>query len=174
MTAMPFDKSLYEGYCVKYPEKKYRSDRTSLFGLLTMLWACFLFGSLLIGMQEGYGQFLIWLPFYLITGWLLLRWKSKPEPEKMKIWVQGDRFCTELNGQRSRGYRFSEITRVTYHCQLSSSRGRPGGWPYWGMYIENECVAVFENDMENSGKLLAKLEDYGLITMYGTGYRPKN
>ena len=174
MTAMPFDKALYEGYCVKYPEKMYRSDRTSLFSLLAMLWACFLFGSLLIGMQEGYGQFLIWLPFYLITGWLLLRWKSKPEPEKMKIWVQGDRFCTELNVQRSRGYRFSEITRVSYHCQHGKMHKMPRMEPHWGIYVGDECVAVFQNEMENAGKLLEKLEDYGLITTYGTGYKPKN
>ena len=144
MKAMPFDKELYEGYCVKYPEKKYRSDRTSLFGLLAMLWVCFLFGSFLIAMQEGFEQFFIWLPVYLIMGWLLLRWRSKPEPEKMKIWVQGDRFCTELNVQRSRGYRFSEIARVSYHCQHGKMHKMPRVEPYWGIYVGDECVAVFQ------------------------------
>ena len=167
---MPFDKKLYEGYCVNTPEKKCRSDRAFMFGLLAMLWVCFLFGSLFNGMREGLGQFLIWLPFYLLTGWLLLRWRSRPEPEKMKIWVQGDRFCTELNVQRSRGYRFSEITRVSYHCQHGKMLKMPRMEPHWSIFVGDECVAVFQNEMENAGKLLEKLEDYGLITAYRTGY----
>lgn len=171
---MPFDKALYEGYCVQYPEKKYRSDGDFLFGILAMIWACLLFGSLFNGMKEGLGQFLIGLPFYLLTGWLLLRWRSRPEPEKMKIWVQGDRFCTELNAQRSRGYRFSEITRVSYHSQHGKMFRMPRMEPHWGIYVGDECVAVFQNEMENAGKLLKKLEHDGLITPYGTGYKTQN
>ena len=171
---MPFDKALYEGYCVQYPAKKYQSDRYFLFGILAMIWASLLLGSFFNGMKEGLRQFLIGLPFYLLTGWLLLRWRSRPEPEKMKIWVQGDRFCTELNAQRSRGYRFSEITRVSYHCQHGKILRMPRMEPHWGIYVGDECVAVFQNEMENAGKLLKKLEHDGLITPYGTGYKPQN
>jgi len=168
---MPFDQELYEGYCIRYPAKKSREEKESLFGLLAMLWGCFLFFSILSAIEEGWNRLFVWLPFYLLMLWLLLRWRSKPEPEFIKIWVQGDTFCTEVNVQRSRRYRFSEITRVSYHSQHGKLHRMPKTPPYWAVYVGEECVATFQTDMENTHRLLSRLDEMDLITDYGTGYR---
>lgn len=167
---MPFDQELYEGYCIRYPEKKSRKEKESLFGLLVVLWGCRLFFGMLNAIEEGWNRLLVWLPFYLLTLWLLLRWRSKPEPETMRIWVQGETFCTELNARRSRRYRFSEITRVSYHSQYGKLHRMPKMPPYWAIHVGEECVATFQTDMENAHRLLGKLDKMGLITAYGTGY----
>ena len=168
---MPFDKELYEGYCVQYSEKKYREDKNSLFGLLAaMLGCCCLFAGIFAAVENEWGRFAVWLPFYLLFFWLLLRWRAKPEPERMKIWVQGDSFCTQTGAQRSRRYRFAEITRVSYHSQHGKLHKMPKIPSFWAIYVGEECVVAFQKDMENAHRLLKRLDKMGLITTYGSGY----
>ena len=168
---MPFDKELYEGYRVQYAQQKCREAKNSLFGLLAvLLGCCFLSAGILAAMENAWSRFAVWLPFYMLTFWALFRWRAKPEPERMKIWVQGDSFCTQTGAQRSRRYRFSEITRVSYHSQHGKLHRMPKTPPYWAIYVGEDCVAAFQKDMENAHRLLGKLDKMGLITTYGTGY----
>lgn len=170
---MPFDQKLYEPYCVRFSAVKNREYKD----LLVKFYFVFVFLSLGLSIKEIAENGLIYIVYcilaYLLIGYLLIRWREKPGPETMKTWVQGDVFCTEMKMQRSRGYHFSEITRVSYHSQHSKMHKMPKTPPHWGIYIGEECVATFQNDMENAGKLLEKLKAYGLITTYLTGYKPK-
>lgn len=172
---MPFDEKKYRAYCVSFEERA-EDEWDGMLVLLEVLWVVLL----LIGLVNGFGDepFSAGMAgaFFAVFGIVILRLRTEKRPGPKKLWVAGDVFYTEQNGQRGRAYRFSEISRVRLYYPLVAGGGRmptlrASSVGVWQIYVEGKCVAAFSEKMNNSGRLVQKLNSMGLITPYGTGLR---
>ena len=108
----------------------------------------------------------------LIISIVLLRMMYAPEKPGQRIRVSADHFTVIEEGKEERTYRFSEVTRVSMHrTRRIGKRTCRSGPDCWRIDVGDQCAAVFSNEMENYIRLLAKLDELGLITPYGTGYK---
>lgn len=172
---MPIDEKKYTPYCVAFEERKRSWDVEVI---LVIIWVVLL----LMGLTNGFGSDPVSAAmagvFLDIFGLVILRIVTAKEPAQKKLWVSADTFCTEQNGRRGRVYRFSEITRVRRHYPLVGGFGRmpvmkTSSKAVWQIYVGKTCVASFVEDMNNSGRLVRRLDRMGLITPFGTGVKPE-
>ena len=72
--------------------------------------------------------------------------------------------------ERGRAYRFAQITRVRRVEPMTIGvRMMKRAQPFWQIEVDGACVAEFDPRMENAQKLLATLDERGLITPFATG-----
>lgn len=108
----------------------------------------------------------------LLIGFCLLIMQYMPKKPGKKIRVSEECFTVIEAGKEGRTYRFSEITRVSLHFSYRVSyRACKSTSTYWRIDVGKKCAATFTQEMENSSRLLIKLDELGLITKYATGYR---
>ena len=109
----------------------------------------------------------------LLCGIILLVQMHEPQKPGTKICVSEDSFTVIREGMPDREYRFSEITRVSFlrPQYISGRRVVRSGPVCWQIFIGDQCAAVFTQEMENYLRLLGKLDELGMITPYGTGYK---
>ena len=93
---MPFDQELYEGYCIRYPEKKSRKEKESLFGLLVVLWGCCLFFGMLNAIGHSSSRMRSCTCAFLQSG--------SSSVTQSTAWIKGSMLFTreERNGRFSR------------------------------------------------------------------------
>ena len=170
---MPIDETRYAPYCVAFEEQKRSWDVEVI---LAIIWVILL----LMGLQNGFGSDPVSAAmsgvFLGVFGLAIFRLATAKEPTRKKLWVSADSFWIEQNGKRGRVYRFSEITRVRRYFPLVAGGGRmpvlkTSSKAVWQIYVGKTCVAAFMEEMNNSGRLIGRLNALGLITPYGTGFR---
>lgn len=170
---MSFDQKKYASYAVAFDEQDSGWD---IWVILAVIW----FLLLLMGLSNGFGGDLysagLTIAFLAVFGLALLRLATAKRPAPKKLWVSGDMFFTEQNGKRGKVYLFSEITRVRRHFPLVAGGGRMptlrvSSTAVWQIYVGKTCVAAFSEKMNNSGRLIMKLDSLKLITPYGTGVK---
>lgn len=107
----------------------------------------------------------------LLIGVVLLGMMYAPQKPEVKIRVSADSFTVIRTGKTEQAYRFSEITRVRcfYPLVMAGKTTMNSGPRSWQIDVEDQCAAVFTEEMENYLLLLCRLDELGLITPYGTG-----
>ncbi len=107
----------------------------------------------------------------LLIGFVLLGMMYAPQKPGTRIRVSADGFTVVKAGKAEQAYSFSEITRVKCcYPQVIAGRTTMNSGPRcWQIDVEDQCAAVFTEEMENYLLLLGRLDELGLITPYGTG-----
>lgn len=174
---MPFDKKKYKSYCVAFGGQDDAAGATTLFALLLVIWIVLL----LMGFANGFGSdsvsSAIGVALTAALGLLVLYAAPRKKAAPKKLWVSGDMFYTEQDGRRGKVYLFSEITRVRLYYPMAVGGGRMptlrvSSMGIWQIYVDGKCVAAFSEKMKNSGRLVRRLDEMGLITPHGTGLKP--
>ena len=164
---MPFQEQERESYVVAYKQGNERVAREgglvvlALMGLLCLV-AIFRGGLRPLNTAVN---LTVWLALVLVYG--LSFHRKTPRSE---LWVCGETFCMVRGEKRGRAYRFSQITRVRrVETMVIGVRMMKHGQPFWQIEVDGACVAEFDPRMENAQKLLATLDERGLITPFATG-----
>lgn len=164
---MPFQEQERESYVVAYKQGNERVAREGCLGVLALLGLLCLVAIFRGGLRplNTAVNLTVWLALVLVYG--LSFHRKTPRSE---LWVCGETFCMVHGEERGRAYRFSQITRVRrVEPMVIGVRMMKHGQPFWQIEVDGSCVAEFDPRMENAQKLLATLDERGLITPFATG-----
>ena len=164
---MPFQEQERESYVVAYKQGNVRVAREGCLGVLALLGLLCLVAIFRGGLRplNTAVNLTVWLALVLVYG--LSFHRKTPRSE---LWVCGETFCMVRGEERGRAYRFSQITRVRrVEPMVIGVRMMKHGQPFWQIEVDGACVAEFDPRMENAQKLLATLDERGLITPFATG-----
>lgn len=127
----------------------------------------------LVGLMNGTGEFISnVLNVAILAICVVLTIMMYVPRKKMKIQVSGDCFTVIEAENGGQEYQFSEITKVSMHRPVYRTvHAWHSGPNCWRIEVEGRCVAVFTDEMENSSRLIGRLDELGLITKYATGNR---
>ena len=164
---MPFQEQERESYVVAYKQGNERVAREGCLVVLALMGLLCLVAIFRGGLRplNTAVNLAVWLTFVLVYG--LSFHRKTPRSE---LWVCGETFCMVRGEERGRAYRFSQITRVRrVEPMVIGVRMMKHGQPFWQIEVDGACVAEFDPRMENAQKLLATLDERGLITPFATG-----
>ena len=164
---MPFQEQERESYVVAYKQGNERVAREGCLVVLALLGLLCLVAIFRGGLSplNTAVNLTVWLALVLVYG--LSFHRKTPRSE---LWVCGETFCMVRGEERGRAYRFSQITRVRrVEPMVIGVRMMKHGQPFWQIEVDGACVAEFDPRMENAQKLLATLDERGLITPFATG-----
>ena len=164
---MPFQEQERESYVVAYKQGNERVAREGCLVVLALLGLLCLVAIFRGGLRplNTAVNLTVWLALVLVYG--LSFHRKTPRSE---LWVCGETFCMVRGEERGRAYRFSQITRVRrVEPMVIGVRMMKHGQPFWQIEVDGACVAEFDPRMENAQKLLATLDERGLITPFATG-----
>ena len=164
---MPFQEQERESYVVAYKQGNERVAREGCLVVLALLGLLCLVAIFRGGLRplNTAVNLTVWLALVLVYG--LSFHRKTPRSE---LWVCGETFCMVRGEERGRAYRFSQITRVRrVEPMVIGVRMMKHGQPFWQIEVVGACVAEFDPRMENAQKLLATLDERGLITPFATG-----
>ena len=164
---MPFQELERESYVVAYKQGNERVAREGCLVVLALMGLLCLVAIFRGGLRplNTAVNLTVWLALVLVYG--LSFHRKTPRSE---LWVCGETFCMVRGEERGRAYRFSQITRVRrVEPMVIGVRMMKHGQPFWQIEVDGACVAEFDPRMENAQKLLATLDERGLITPFTTG-----
>ena len=164
---MPFQELERESYVVAYKQGNERVAREGCLVVLALMGLLCLVAIFRGGLRplNTAVNLTVWLALVLVYG--LSFHRKTPRSE---LWVCGETFCMVRGEERGRAYRFSQITRVRrVEPMVIGVRMMKRAQPFWQIEVDGACVAEFDPRMENAQKLLATLDERGLITPFTTG-----